>query len=359
MRTWRRSFAAVITVCAVVFGTAGSVVAQGTNGTNITTSPVSAALSGKPGSTVTTTLQVENNEAVPVKIDVQLETFKAYGTSGQAQIYAAPANADYIKWVHFSQVSFEAQPNIWVPVTMTINLPKYASLGYYYAVVFKPEVTTASTNDKSVIKAGNAILVLLNAQTANANPQLQLASFTATKKLFEYLPVNFTVNIKNSGNIYLPPTGDIFISKSSSFKNNIATIPLNAAGGNVLPASSRVFNLSWDDGFPVFKPKTINGQKLVDKKGQLIQQLQWNFSNANDLRFGKYYAKLVMAYNNGSRDIPVEATLSFWVIPWKILSVVAIVLVLIIIGLYTSGHKLADRMFRSVKEARKGRSSEK
>lgn len=357
MKKWSRSLATVLAVCTVVFGTTGSTFAQGANGTNITTSPVSAALSGKPGSVVSTTLQVQNNEATPVKIDVQLETFKAYGTTGQAQIYPAPANADFMKWVHFSQTSFVAQPNIWMPVTMTINLPKYASLGYYYAVVFKPEVTTVSANDKSVIKSGNAILVLLDAQTANANPQLLLSSFTATKKLFEYLPVNFAVNIKNSGNIYLPPTGDIFISKSSSFKNNIATIPLNSAGGNVLPDSSRTFNLTWDNGFPVFQPKTINGQKIVDKKGQLVQQLQWNFSQANNLRFGKYYAKLVMAYNNGSRDIPVEATLSFWVIPWKILSVVVLILILIIIGLYTSGHKLADRMYRSVK-AREGKRSD-
>jgi hypothetical protein len=244
---------------------------------------------------------------------------------------------------------------MWVPVTMTISMPKYASLGYYYAVVFKPEVSTVSTKDNSVIKAGNAILVLLDAQTANANPQLQLSSFTATKKLFEYLPVNFSVNIKNTGNIYLPPTGDIFISKSSSFKSNSATIPLNEAGGNVLPDSSREFGLSWDSGFPVLKPKTINGQKIVDKKGQPVQQLQWNFANANNLRFGKYYAKLVMAYNNGSREIPVEATLSFWVIPWKILSIFVLAVILLVIGLYTSGHKLADRTFRRLKKVRKGR----
>jgi hypothetical protein len=355
MKKWSRSLAATITVCSVALGTTSSVLAVGSGGTNITTSPVSAALSGKPGSTVSTTLQVENNEATPVKIDVQLETFKAYGTSGQAQIYRAPANADYINWVHFSQTSFVAQPNMWVPVTMTISMPKYASLGYYYAVVFKPEVSTVSTKDNSVIKAGNAILVLLDAQTANANPQLQLSSFTATKKLFEYLPVNFSVNIKNTGNIYLPPTGDIFISKSSSFKSNIATIPLNEAGGNVLPDSSREFGLSWDSGFPVLKPKTINGQKIVDKKGQPVQQLQWNFANANNLRFGKYYAKLVMAYNNGSREIPVEATLSFWVIPWKILSIFVLAVILLVIGLYTSGHKLADRTFRRLKKVRKGR----
>src|SRR5581483_5481672 len=149
MRKWSSSLTTFVGVLGMLFMATGSAFAQGTGGTNITTSPVSADLTGKPGSTVSTTLQVENNEPNPVTIDVQLETFKAYGTSGQAQIYSAPANADYIKWVHFSQTSFVAQPNIWVPVTMIINLPSYASLGYYYAVVFKPQVSTISTNDRS------------------------------------------------------------------------------------------------------------------------------------------------------------------------------------------------------------------
>lgn len=355
MRKWSKSLTALVTVCGLVLATNGLANAQGTNGTNITTSPVSASLTGIPGSSVSTTLQVQNNEPTPVRINVQLETFKAYGASGQAQIYPAPANADFMKWVSFSQTTFVAQPNLWVPVTMTINLPKYASLGYYYAVVFKPQVATVSAKNNSIIKSGNAILVLLDAKTANANPQLQLASFVATKKLFEYLPVSFSINVRNSGNIYLPPNGDIFISKSSNFKSDIATIPINPAGGNVLPESNRVFNLTWDNGFPVFEAKTINGQKVVDAKGNQVQQLQWNFSQANNLRFGKYYAKLVMTYNDGTREIPVVATLSFWVIPWKLLSVVAVIVVLLVIGLYTSGHRIADRTFNKLKQVRKGK----
>lgn len=355
MRKWTASLSCLATIFGILLATTGSAVAQGTGGTNITTSPVSADLTGQPGKSVSTTLQVENNEPTPVEINIQLETFKASGTNGQAQIFPAPAKSDFIKWVHFSQTSFVAEPNIWVPVTMTINLPSYASLGYYYAVIFKPQSSTVSTNDKSIIKGGNAILVLLDAKTPNTKPQLQLSSFTATKRLYEYLPVSFTVNIANTGNIYLPPTGDIFISKSSSFKSNIADIPINAAGGNILPNSSRVFNLSWSNGFPVFQPKTINGQKIVDKNGNLVQQLQWNFSKANEFRFGKYYAKLVMAYNNGTMDVPVVATLSFWVIPWKILGIAAVVIVLLVVGIYTSGHRLADRTFSKIKFTRKGR----
>lgn len=355
MSKWIKSVTTFVTACGIVFATTGLASAQGTGGTDITTSPVSASLTGIPGNSVSTTLQVQNNEPTPVRINVQLETFKAYGTSGQAQIYPAPANADYMKWVSFSQTSFVAQPNLWVPVTMTINLPKYASLGYYYAVVFKPQVSTISAKNNSIIKSGNAILVLLDAKTANANPLLQLSSFVATKKLFEYLPVNFSVNVRNSGNIYLPPNGDIFISKSSNFKSDIATIPINPAGGNVLPDSNRVFNLTWDNGFPVFQEKTINGQKVVDTKGNQVQQLQWNFSQANNLRFGKYYAKLVMTYNDGTREIPMVATLSFWVIPWKLLSVVAIIVILLVVGLYTSGHRIADRTFNKLKKVRKGK----
>lgn len=355
MKKWSWSLTALVSVLSILFAASGTAIAQGSGGSNLTTSPISANLAGKPGSSVSTTLQVENNEPTPVRINVQLETFKADGTSGEAEVYPAPANADYIKWVHFSQSSFIAQPNIWVPVTMTIDLPSYASLGYYYAVVFKPQVSTVSNNTQSVIKSGNAILILLDAQTANAKPQLQLSSFTASRKLFEYLPINFSVVIKNTGNIYLPPTGDIFISKDSSFKSNITSIPINSAGGNVLPNSSREFDLTWTNGFPVFQPKTIAGQKIVDKNGKLVQQLQWNFSNANNLRFGRYYAKLVMAYNNGSMDVPVVATLSFWVIPWKILSVAAILIILLVIGLYTSGHRIADRTYRKLMLSRKDR----
>jgi hypothetical protein len=331
-----------------------TVFAASDTGTNITTSPISTSLTGKPGQSITTTLEMENNESSPIPIQVQLEKFRADGTNGQAQIMAGTASDVFLSWAHLSRTSFIAQPGAWSPVKLTINLPKTASLGYYYAVIFKPQTTLLPGQKTSNnIKSGNAILILVDANSGNAHPKLAVASFTATKKLYEYLPAEFSVEIHNTGNIYLPPAGDIYISRSSTGNDPITTIPINPNIGNVLPGTSRIFQQAWSNGFPVFVPKTVNGQKVTDKKGRVIEQLQWNFSQADKLRFGKYYAKMVMVYNNGLIDVPVDATLSFWVIPWKLLTIVVLVLVLVAVGLFVSGRKVAARAVRLTQKVRK------
>ena len=270
---------------------ASTVLAAG-QGSGITTSPVSADLTAKPGSGVTTTLQVENNSPQPVAMTIELDTFRAYGTNGQAQIFTTRPGDASLSWVHFSKTSFIAQSGVWTPVQMTIDLPKDAGLGYYYAVLFKPKAQAKSPAHTNVVKGYNAILVLLDADNGNAHPRVDVTSFAADHKLYEYLPANFSVSVRNSGNIFLPPTGNIFISKSSNFNHVIDTLAINPGHGDVLPGSSRVFNGQWNDGFPIFTPETLAGQPVTDKNGKAIDQLKWNFSNANKLRFGKYYAKL-------------------------------------------------------------------
>lgn len=354
------SFAAIgllCILCAAVLSS-GSAAAATLGGVNLTTSPVATSITGKPGSTTTTTLQVENNESFAVTINVELETFQAYGSSGAAQMVPFSKDDPSSSWVHLSANSFVAQPGVWNSIKMTIDLPSNAGLGYYYAVIFKPQINTVAQKLGSTIKGGNAILVLVNALSNNESPQIAVTNFSADKKLYEYLPATFNVTIKNTGNIFLAPTGDIYISKSSNFTNSIDTIPVNATGGNVLADTSRVFTQQWVDGFPVYAPKTIDGQKITNKKGQVEQVLKWNFSNANRIRFGKYYAKLVLVYSNGSRDVPIVATVSFWVIPWKILSIVLAVIILTLVGLYVSGHKLAARTFRLSKKVKNHKQSD-
>jgi hypothetical protein len=40
-----------------------------------------------------------------------------------------------------------------------------------------------------------------------------------------------------------------------------------------------------------------------------------------------------MVYDNGERDVPVEASFSFWIIPWKILLVGGIILIFALFGI--------------------------
>ena len=329
-----------VLLTSVIFGTVSADIIQGSN---ITTSPVTLTLNGKPGTSVSTTLQMQNNASTPVEIKVSVQTFRAHGTDGQAQILPPGPGNDSLNWVHLSKQSFTAQPGVWVPVQMTINIPAGAGLGYYYAVLFSPATGVRSSASSGVIKGSNAILVLLNAQSGNARPKLQVTSFTASRKLYEYLPADFSITVKNAGNIFLPPSGNVFISKSADFSHIIDSIDINPTQGNVLPASTRVFPATWDKGFPAFEPKTVNGQRVTDKKGNLIKQLSWDFSKANKFRFGKYYAKLVFVYNDGSRDIPTQAVISFWVIPWKLMTMILVLLILLGVGLYVVTRKIAGR----------------
>lgn len=326
-----------------------------TTGTNLTTSPIVVSLSGKPGNTISTVLHVQNNNPSPVNVNVSLETFKANGLSGAAQMLPFAKSDPSNSWVHFSQNNFVAQPGAWTSITMTIALPKTAALGYYYSVIFKPQVANSAQGQATTtIKGGNAVLVLVNAVTSNEHPQIAVTNFSADKKVYQYLPANFSVTVKNTGNIYLAPSGDIYISKSSNFTSAIDTIPVNASGsgGNVLAGTSRSFTQQWADGWPVVKTKTIDGNVVTTSKGQLVTTTDWNLANASKLRFGKYYAKLVLAYNDGTRDVPIVAVVSFWVIPWKILSIFAILLVFTVVGLYVSGRKIADRTFKLTKQVK-------
>jgi hypothetical protein len=275
---------------------------------------------------------------------MQLDEFNARGENGQALIIQPSPNDPTASWVSFSPVSFTAQPGVWTPVKMTINLPKTAQLGYYYAVIFSPDIASTHSN-KTVIKGSNGVLVLVDTQSANEKRLVNIANFSVSKKVYEYLPATFNVSIHNSGNIYLAPFGNIYISRNSAFTSSIAALDVNTAGGNVLPNSSRNFQATWSDGFPVFQSKTLDGQVVNDKSGKPIQQLKWNTNHLNKLRFGKYYAKLTLIYNNGKVVIPITSVVSFWVLPWKLIAVlIAVILFITILGWF--GRKRIRRAFR-------------
>jgi hypothetical protein len=303
-----------------------------------------------PGTSTTTTLQVMNNNLQATQIETKVELFSAYGTSGEAAI-TAPSGNPAGNWVTISPSSFTAQPAVWTPVKMTISLPASASLGYYYAVLFEPQLPFATPSaNTNVIKGSNAVLVLVDTHSANEKRQLQVTNFSVSQHLYEYLPASFSVTVRNSGNIYMPPQGSIYISQNSSFSSVIATLDVNKGAGNVLPNSSRSFQSEWSNGFPVFTPKTVDGQP-VSSKGKPVEQLQWNFTQLNRFRFGKYYAKLTLVYNDGTRDIPITGVVSFWVIPWKLLIGIPLTLVILAFILIRTGMWLGQRNLKRKMQA--------
>ncbi len=312
---------------------------------NLITSPLPINLSAKPGTSVTTDIRVKQGGTETEKLNISLMKFAAFGAAGKPRLEDRGPNDDYFDWVKFSSTTITAPPNVWQTVKMTVNLPKTAQFGYYYAVVFTRAGDDTRPDKGAAISGGTAVLVLLDALVPNAKRKLDLVSFGVTHRLYEYLPAHFNTAFHNSGNVHQQPKGDIFIKRGGKL---ISTVPLNGEGGNVLPQSNRIFQNEWLNGFPVFEPKLQDG-KVVQKDGEPVKVLKWDFSKISDLRIGRYTAVLEAVYDDGSRDQPIEATISFWVIPWKILTVLLVLLVLIFAGFFFTGRGIWNR-FRGRKQ---------
>ena len=305
--------------------------AHAAEGFNVITSPLPIKLSTEPGKTVKTELRIKNQGTQAVGIKVGLMKFGATGDTGQPNLFDLTSKDKYASWVHFSPEQFTAQPNVWNSITMTIDVPADAALGYYMAVTFSP-ANQPGTKDVTNLKGSAATLLLLDVKSPNTKRVLELVDFSADHKLYEYLPASFNIKVRNKGNIYLPPVGNIFIMRGNK---TVDTLDFNAAGGSVLPQSNRVFTVPWKNGFPAYKDRLVDGKPVPDEHGRLKQDLKWDFTQADKLRFGKYTAKLLIAYDDGRQDVPLESTLTFWVVPWKLLLVLIVLLAIIGFGTFT------------------------
>jgi hypothetical protein len=309
-------------------------------GLNVEISPLPIELSAKPGTTTTTDLRVRNSGSTPELLKTSLKIFSAEGADGHIVLHDPTPADDFTKWVSFDKPVFVAPPGQWQTIKMSIALPASAAFGYYYAVQFALANPPKAQPGAARLQGAVAIFVLLNAEAPGASRKIEVTYFKADHSSYEFLPVNFSVAVKNTGNVHTAPHGNIFIKRGSK---QIASIPVNTTEGMVLPKSNRIYTAAWSDGFPVYVTLTDgNGNPIRDANGQVKRQLQWDFSKVSHLRFGHYSAQLLLIYNDGQRDIPITGSLSFWVVPWRLIFFV----ILIIAGPALLVYIIMHRRFR-------------
>jgi hypothetical protein len=308
-----------------------------TEGINLQISPLPIELTTKPGTSTGTDLRVRNVGSKTEKLQVRLLAVSE-DDNGQVHLTNPASTDEWVKWVSFDRQVFDAPSNQWQTIKMKVDVPKSAAFGYYFAVEYLRASDVSPQPGKAVAHGAVATFILLNADAKGAKRQAQIVSFGADKKSYEFLPANFMVKVRNTGNVHVAPYGNIFILKGGK---QVDSVDVNANRGNILPGGSRFFASSWNNGFPVYQVKKgPDGQPLTDKKGQPQTTLKWDFSHANRLRFGHYTAHLVMVYDNGQRDVPMEAVVSFWVVPWRVVGILLVVGIFVAIGLWSSFGKI-------------------
>lgn len=215
---------------------------------------------------------------------------------------------DYIT-PEVSEFTLDNMKKIRMPVTVTI--PTDTRVGSLSgAVIFslkEPIEKTTGDGGKIAIENRLAYQVYIRIQ-GNEDENGYLKSFSVKSNFFEYGPVPMQFKYENDGNVYMVPSGVLTI------KNMLGKIIDQVEVG-------RYF----------VQPETIKTRtEKFDRK----------------FLFGKYTAKLELkrGYQN-EQDIIDTKTISFWVIPWKLLLIIfiAVVLVLWIISLIMSKYKVTKR----------------
>ncbi len=284
---------------------------------NLTISPTFVSLATDPGQEATSQFNVSNNSNFKEILKIDLAKFEVTRGGAGLTLNNLTSSDDFAKWIKITPETFSLDPDQTQTIRFTISPPKDAALGYYYALVVRRQrdITTQQVK-QPVLTGAPALPVLLEVRSPNAKRELQLISFNSQRSFYEYLPATFNVEVKNSGNIHVIPRGDIFIDWGRT--KSVAIIPINSGASNILPQQDRILSLDWADGFFV---------KQQDGK------LKWDLSKGDRFRIGRYTANLLLVYDNGQRDVPLEATITFWVFPWKIILGLLVIVYFAFVGL--------------------------
>lgn len=319
------------------------------SGFNLEVSPSPLIESIKPGQNTTVELHIRNRNTITEQLKIELKKFRVKNEKGEVQL-SEESPTDVAGWVKPQQPNFNIKSGELYTEKISVDTPNSAGFSYYFAIVVSRQNPIKQPSNKTTVEGKVAVLTLFAVDKPGAKRQFEIEQFSANHRVYEYLPANLTLRVKNTGNTIVQPTGNIFIQRSSNSPKPITALDVNEKGSYILPGTTRDLSTSWEDGFPVFVAK----KDAANTDAAL--HLEWSWGKANHFRIGKYTARLVAIYNDGQRDVPIQAEVSFWVIPWKLILIILFILAVIIIGFATLTRG-AFRVARHTRGHKKSRGS--
>lgn len=301
-----RSFLAVAAVGLALLSVFGPrVAAQGTNngqGNGLKIAPVRTDLTIEKGGSRQVSMFIENITAFPLTINgIKNDFVAADDETGEPRLIlndneSAPGNS--FKKLVGNLPSVTLQPNERREVRITLSVPKDASAGGYYgAIRYTPG--NPETDKNVALNASVGTIFLIRVPGA-ITERLQVESFQVaneedvTGSLFNSGPVSIVTRFKNLGNVHLQPFGKITVKNFSGKVIDEMEINNTQPRGSVLPSSIRKFS------YPVKEKKL----------------------------FGRYTAEGSFGYGENGELILAKKT--FYVIPFKMIAAVLLVVAFLI-----------------------------
>lgn len=336
----------VFVFVAVSLGAGGRAFAEESGSFSLQVSPSPLVATVKPGVDTTLQLQIRNTSTATQNLAMGLRAFSVDAKSGEVDLGDAPTE-DVKQLISFGRPTFSLKAGEIMTQNVYVHTPASAGFSYSFAITIAQTNPPKAENGKSAIAGTVAVFTLLNVDKPGASRKFELENISLDKRVYEYLPASITLKVKNTGNVLVQPQGTVFVQRHASDSTPLASLTLNKSGGYVLPGTTRDYTVVWADGYPHYEQQDASGEK---------KKLVWQGNALSKFRIGKYVVKVVAVYDDGQRDVPVMAEVSFWVIPWRILLISLLVLLLIIIGtvaMLRSFGKAVRNTSQKVSKARK------
>ncbi len=285
----------------------------------LTVSPAKFVISADPGDKIVTGMKIRNDLTETLTF---YPTIEKYTTRGGEEPVFYPENFGLPVWIKTDPAQVTLAGGEWAEISLTIEVPKDAEPGGHYAVIFWSSANPEGQGPGVGIVTRVGALVLLEV-SGNVIESAEITAFNPAGKFLTHLPVNFSYDFKNTGNVHLKPAGGITIK--NIFGKTLANLNVNPAQGYALPQTIRTFSYSF------WAPKR-GVQKIQEiKETGFLAELKKEMAG---FALGFYRADLNLEYGNGDVIKTVKAKTYFFVIPWHLLIVAVLalgILLLIII----------------------------
>ncbi len=277
--------------------------------TALTISPAREELTGDRGESIAKTFLVINEQDTDQVLYTSVEAFDSQGESGTPNF--TPGTDGLPSWITITdKVTIKKGERITIPYTVTI--PQDADAGGHFAAVFLSTVPPSADGGQVSVGAKVGMLILLKV-TGDIKEEGGLSSFTIKedKKVLSSIPVDFVYRFNNAGNDRVKPAGDIVIRNSIGMET--ARINANQNEGNVLPGSVRRFDVRYGEG------------EAPAVSAPFFDHVKYQMSN---LAVGMYTADLELSFGAEGK---AGASVTYFMFPWQLLSVVIGILLIVIL----------------------------
>ena len=205
-------------------------------------------------------------------------------------------------WVSVEKDTLELIPNRNVTVNYTITVPEELAPGEYSAEIYflsEDAQKQQETATYSILSSGIPILITIGDDYAES---AEILDFYSAKKVYE--KPNFTTlitRIQNLGDTHITPKGDIVLT--NLFNQEVGRIPFNDMDQSILRDNTGTYESNWN----------------LDK-----------YINDGKIAIGPITAETIILYRRNNPGFSVlDATTTFWIIPWKLIILILTVIIVI------------------------------